>query len=398
MNASAAWLSVGALGLSWVVASPSLIDPIHPDPEPQEAEESSLDAPAGRLQRAPARGQSPFGSPSKVEFDREGWRERLQSSDLDSREQSFEELLDLARGAAEESTRATLEEWAAGDDELAWTSRLALRELRNTRGRNLTGSPLFLDHAPFGFFDFRPYGGGSPSGPGGPGGGTDFPALMEALQQHMDAMMNRSRGTIGRPGLSPTPGGGGQARSESQSFQLESGPDGVRVHVQEQVDGDSETKTYEAQSIEELLRLYPELQDRLQIGSLTPGVQFESLFKDLQGGTQGLRPRFLNRGQQQPIPTDILGVYLSAPIESEGDGEVDGVQRGLLVDRIAPGTIAEALGLRRGDLLLELNDVVLESVADVSRVLAERAQDEDVRVTFIDRRGNRRTMTWKPHQ
>ena len=94
----------------------------------------------------------------------------------------------------------------------------------------------------------------------------------------------------------------------------------------------------------------------------------------------------------------MLGVYLSPPIEGEGDGEVDGVQRGVLVDRIAPGTIAEALGLRRGDLLLELNDVALESAADVSRALAEREEGEDVRVTFIDRRGNRRTMTWKPHQ
>ena len=222
MNASAAWLSVGALGLSWVVAARSPFDPFHPDPKPQAAQESQGDSQAGRLQRAPARGQSPFGVPGEVEFDREDWSERLQSPDLEARERSFDELLDLARGAAGESTRAALEEWAAADDELAWTSRLALRELHRTRGLyNLRGGPLFLDHSPFqGFFDFRPHGGGG-------GGGADLPALMEELQRQLDDMMSRPRG-----GTSRAPGSGGQTRSESQSFQLESGPDGVRVEIE----------------------------------------------------------------------------------------------------------------------------------------------------------------------
>jgi S1-C subfamily serine protease len=96
-----------------------------------------------------------------------------------------------------------------------------------------------------------------------------------------------------------------------------------------------------------------------------------------------------------------LGVYLAPKVSPETDGkggeaEAGTVLRGLLIDRIEPGTIAKALGLRRGDVLLELNGTKLESAADVSRVLRERKAEEDLRVTFTDRRGERRTLTWKP--
>src|SRR6185436_7098882 len=91
----------------------------------------------GRLRKAPSAAVSPDGSSSQGEsvasFDAERWRKELVAGDLDQRQASYEELVQLAR--RDPAARAALEEWSQGNDELAWTSRLALRELgRGPRG------------------------------------------------------------------------------------------------------------------------------------------------------------------------------------------------------------------------------------------------------------------------
>src|SRR5689334_19168779 len=63
-------------------------------------------------------------------FDADAWKQRLRASDLEAREHDFERLLDEARD--NDAARKQLEAWAHddGDANLAWTSRMALRELR----------------------------------------------------------------------------------------------------------------------------------------------------------------------------------------------------------------------------------------------------------------------------
>src|SRR5262245_22123644 len=64
-----------------------------------------------------------------VEFDRKDWEAKLSSRDLERRERDFDRMVELARTNAD--ARSALEEWSKDSSraDLAWTSRLALREV-----------------------------------------------------------------------------------------------------------------------------------------------------------------------------------------------------------------------------------------------------------------------------
>jgi hypothetical protein len=313
------------------------------------------------------------------------WRDALRAPDLDEREQNFGRLLSLARQHGGESIRAGLRVWAQGSDDLAWTSRLALRELEQepTRGPRGVLSPFAS------LFDESL-------------GQLGHADLFAEIQRRMDqAMTQPVFPDVFAPRDATLPPSAGH--HESHSFQFESGPDGVRVRVEEDENGQGETKEYRADTLEELLEEYPELRDRIDIGTLLPRSSVDSIFEGLQlpRGSEADAQPWHEDAAEAELPTDVLGVYLAPKVSPETDGkggeaEAGTVLRGLLIDRIEPGTIAKALGLRRGDVLLELNGTKLESAADVSRVLRERKAEEDLRVTFTDRRGERRTLTWKP--
>jgi hypothetical protein len=326
----------------------------------------------GRLRKAPSAAVSPDGSSSQGEsvasFDAERWRKELVAGDLDQRQASYEELVQLAR--RDPAARAALEEWSQGNDELAWTSRLALREL----GRGPRGGRSFrqLDPLAGGGFDNwldAPLG----------GQGMDHRQLFEDLERRLDELFGSQGGTnvLPAPPAAPAPGSPGQGmRSQSETFQLESTPGGVKVHVEEKdQDGNTQSRDYEAKDMQELLQRYPEL--RGHIGTQgTPPMELGDLRKEL--GT--LRDRLhsmrqlgapdaeANRGDTsaQEMPTDVLGIYPGAAAEA---GE------GLLVERIEPGTIAKAIGIQRGDKILEINGTQISDASDVTRVLRERQPD-----------------------
>ena len=83
---------------------------------------------------------------------------------------------------------------------------------------------------------------------------------------------------------------------------------------------------------------------------------------------------------------------------SVGDASALGLQpeQGLRVERVVPGTIAQILGLRRGDAVVELDGQPIRSSDDVKRVLAERKADQELVVSVIDGKDQRRTLRWKP--
>ena len=77
----------------------------------------------------------------------------ITAADLAERERAFDEM--VARARADLTAREALEGWAEGADELAWTARLALRELRQRGG--LVWRPLHVDQGwpPTGVQGFR---------------------------------------------------------------------------------------------------------------------------------------------------------------------------------------------------------------------------------------------------
>lgn len=301
--------------------------------------------------------------------DIEAWKQKLAAPDLDLREQSFDALVNAAR--RDEGLRAALETWARNEasGELAWTARLALRELgpRNDPWQGMRGrrGVFFLDPLEQDF---------------------DFDELRRRMFEDFDRSMPGFGPRTGTP-VSPAPQGGSgmTSRSESESLSLESGPDGVKCTITRTQDGRTTTEEYRTNSIDELLEQHPELRGKVGGGSARTGVPLR------QGWPLDLQRQFAPE-----VRTDILGVAIVplAADEATALGLEPGV--GLRIERVEPGTIAQQLGLQRGHVLVEMNGKSLRSRDDVSRELQARESSGPVEVIVIDRWGQRRTRSWKP--
>jgi len=319
------------------------------------------------LQSAPEDTQQ--GQPSAQD-----WRKRLSDSDLDRREASYSELVERARNDAD--ARGVLEELARSNDagELAWTARLALRELRNSNERGTRGLRQRFDALEQRF------------------GGID--SSFEDMRARMEQMMRDLP-----QGQAPFQTFGGQpgATQRQQSYSLEVGPDGVKLKTNESADGNGETKTYEAKDMDELLREHPELRERIGSGGGfdlrgSPGQNWFFL-RDGEPQNDWLRSP---HPSQQP-PTDVLGIYSHRLAPEEGKDLGLAAEQGLRVDRVEPGTIAQILGIRRGDTIVELNGSPVYGSDDVRKALKERRPEEDVSVTLIgEGTSERRTLRWSP--
>lgn len=320
-------------------------------------------APQGRLMRA-----APV---EPLTQDQIGvWKKRLEQEDLDLREQAFDLALEAARRDA--GLRSALEGWAkdTSTPELAWTARLVLRELKERQDPfSALGGQRGL---PF-----------DPLGPGlgsGFGPGVDFDTLRRRMFEDFGLV----------PGTAPQGGAPAQPsiQSQSESFSLESGPDGVKCKVTKTVDGKEVTEEYEAKTIDELLEAHPELRDRVGGNGLSLRL----------GSTPGSAPNdpfgWLTRAPS--VRTDILGVAVTS-VSAEESSEL-GLEPGLglRVERVEPGTIAQQLGLQRGHVLIELNGRKLRTRDDISEMLKARDKSGSIELLLIDRWGQRRTRTWKP--
>jgi hypothetical protein len=310
------------------------------------------------------------GLPGARSYDMGALAESLRSDDLAERHRAYEEALGAARD--EPGVREVVEGWSRDTNrlELAWTAQLMLRELDTVPRRRARG----VDRFPFG-------------GPQAlPGLDEDLfgPSWMDDLFGDLERLMGPGHGglvPIPNQGLAPGSG------SRSEGFQLQLGPDGVRVEVREEVDGEEQTKTYEAESLEALLETYPELKDRVSSGR---GFGFA-----LPG--QRLPGRGLLRGLEDlPMRTDRLGVQVREPGAFRRTVPGLAEDTGLEVVGVLPGSLGEALGLTDGDVVVLLNGRTIRGVADVKSALAERLEGEGVEVEVIGRDEKTRTLRWAP--
>jgi hypothetical protein len=344
-------------------------------------------AQARKLARIPAQETRPLQPPAAQAED---WKQKLGDSDLDRRESAYTELLERAR--KDDELRSTLEQWARSGEsnELSWTARLALRELRmsgpaRARGPGAAQRPgQDFDDLRRRFDSLEQHFGGMDS-------------TFEDLRAQMDEMLR----TLPQApdGLQPAQPPAG-AMQQFQGYSMQVGPDGVTLEMTEKgADGKAEKRTYKAKDMDELLQNYPELR-----GKIGGGEHF-----DLRG-SPGQNWFFLRNGQpendwlrsprpsKQP-PTDVLGIY-SQKLAPEQARELElEPEQGLRVERVEPGTIAQILGIRRGDTIVELNGKAVYSAEDVRKVLKERKPDEDLSVTLIGEGAKeRRTLRWSPSE
>jgi len=293
------------------------------------------------------------------------WQARLTTTNLDEREAHFDELVRTATGDAE--LRARIDEWASGTGELAWTARLARRELER-HDHSPSGDPFAgpwnrgrSPRDPFGDFDpFADFGRGF-------GFGGELDRLFEELRSRQPSFGG---------------GSGGLGSSRHQGFSFQQTPDGVRIEIEQDVDGQTQTKVYEGETLEGLLQAHPELEEHFGGGGRW---RFGAGVVPFAWG----EPRFFpfdarGRDHRRPRP-DVLGVRVS---EAEGGG--------LLIHHVMRGSIAAALGLQPGETLVELDGRAIESVEDVATALAERARDARIVAKVTDPDGNERELEWTP--
>ncbi|MDY3947107.1 MAG: trypsin-like peptidase domain-containing protein [Ezakiella sp.] len=89
----------------------------------------------------------------------------------------------------------------------------------------------------------------------------------------------------------------------------------------------------------------------------------------------------INRGDKAPV---LLGVrvvdynYYKARM-----GLVDNIEGGVIVLEVEPGSIADKSGIRRGDILLELDGVKLDGSSQIRTILFKHTEGDKVKLTYI---------------
>lgn len=232
-----------------------------------------------------------------------------------------------------------------------------------------------------------------------PTGGMD--GLPEEMRRQIEDMRERMRDMekqFGGPG-GFGPGGSfdfdiktdGSASKKIMSMQ--SGPDGVTVTVTEDKDGKEVTKTYEAESTDELVKKYPELKGYGILGdgpTTVPGFRF--------GPGSGATIRRFGTPIEPTPPTPLVPAPLAPAADDQNrlGVSIDTTHNepGLLVQSVEPKTLAEDLGIEAGDIILEVGTDEVSEPADVRPALRRIKAGEEVRVK-IERDGAEQILTAK---
>ena len=195
-----------------------------------------------------------------------------------------------------------------------------------------------------------------------------------------------------------------QSFGEGRSMSMQMGPDGVRVEVKTKNDkGEEETKVYEAPDLETFREKHPGVLDGSGIGG---GFTFTLPNGGFRGFAQGmpqfrgLAPRALAPDMAQLAPTDVLppahkrlGVTVRNEV-SQDLLEHLGLEGALCVDGVQPGTLAESLSLRAGDLVVRIAGKSIASTADVQEALGSVEAGAEVEVV-VYRKGIETTLRAK---
>ena len=90
-------------------------------------------------------------------------------------------------------------------------------------------------------------------------------------------------------------------------------------------------------------------------------------------------------GQSQESGRGNLGLHLRDRLAASDGGDDPASEGGVLVGRVRPGSPAAASGIRRGDVILQVDQKPVGSIADVKQVLAET--DEASPLVMLVKRG-----------
>lgn len=319
----------------------------------------------------------------------EAWVKDLSSSNFDEREIGASRLLDLGERALPFLEKAVRE---SKDSELRWNAKRLIREIREK-----------------GNFHSAP----NPSGP-------DMRKIDEMMrqmreqQERMREMMDEQLRQLHDPflhrfqdlgeeenwgfdfddfdrrirELEDRMGDMGESMRSQSSFSFQQGPDGVRLEVQENVDGKVETQVYEAQSVEDFKDKYPEIAKRYGIG-VEKGNSFRFRFRDTSPRGRMFRSNpDLHRAIEKEVlesskNQDRLGVYFDA-VEPSLRTFLDlepGV--GFLVKEVEPNSLAQRMGIQAKDVLVEIQGQSIRGPKTIRDTLQAAPAGSEISVNLI---------------
>lgn len=298
-------------------------------------------------------------------FEAEHWAARLSESDHDLRMAAYEAVTEAGRERPE--VFRALQTWAKDKSrgDLGWTARMALREIEHTQKQK-------QEQEPWGF------GTSDLDGLRDESMGLSQVQFERILLGKIDQLQRRMA-----QGLSAgaAPGEGVVPRV----FRLDFGPEGWRLNTRSLGADGGVHQHWEAESIEALLSAHPELEEEFPVlGGLR-----------LRFGLPGVRSAPLIPPVDEGPRTDVLGVECRPLTSNEADAmDLLKEEGGLLVARTVPGSIADELGVRRGDILLGLNGTALGAPRDITDVLALRVSGDSIHLRLIDTQGQDRSLMW----
>jgi len=209
----------------------------------------------------------------------------------------------------------------------------------------------------------------------------------------------------------------GARMTNGSSVQIQILPGGVTVRVQQEVDGKQTVKEYKGASLEELKKEHPELEKylgsvrlrqqgagdpfdmdrfwkdwhrefdddfmrRLREDTRREMERMDRWFKMLQERRLRDRDRFEWPRAKGDQP--VLGMRGERP-DPVLDAQLELRGRGLVVASVEKETLADTLGLRVHDVLIELNGNEIRRVDDVARILRQRKEGAAVTAKVIRR-------------
>ena len=369
-----------------------------------------LPAQAGNSESTPLAAPPAASAPKKVERTVAQWIEQLGSDRFRERVQAENALRDLGKQALPELEKAAD---SSADSEVQWRARRLVRQIEQG-----DAAPRGLQRDPR-----RPaqqeQGQEPQVQPLRPQRATDgqdpVPDRFDDMQRRFDRMFGELERDFGvavprrsffgddffrdlteQMDQLRQNGGGMQ-----QGMSIQIGGDGaVRVEVDSRgEDGKSEKKVYEAPSMEEFQKQYPGVLQgqglggpfRFWGGGRLPGVQLPG------APLQRLDTPFVDVLPQTDVHVavasgEVLGVQVRpeiGPELREHLGLPDG--QGLMVEAVTPDSLASAMGLQRGDIVLQVAGTDIGQPADVRQALATVEPGKVVEVVCL-RKGQRTTL------
>lgn len=314
--------------------------------------------------------------------DADRWQTRLASKDFEARELAFQDL--VLRALKDRALFAAVQQWAISDAEmpgLAWTARLALREMRHrvqpvrVAWVPLNGAPQGSMHQGLRSVEVQPL---TPGGERSLVEATSAESLRRIEVNPRTPLEATQHASLYAPRVvSP--------RAVRRNVQFHFQPEGVTVVMTELGPNGPRERRYAADSVQALVEEHPEL--RLFV----PGIEG---FPKRAGSDAGERTWL--RAEQPREPSDatlVLGVKCTTIPLQLAEARLLGPGVGLLIERREPGTLAEELDLRRGDILVEVAGRPVCSPEEISRALAER-EGLSFEIKIIDRNGRERILSW----